>query len=81
MIDRKHVIPGLRQPVHPGMTVLFGQRLMTPTEIEKTFRDEAGRALATLGAGDRHPRDVGAELREFGGEGGCAGAARDQRPP
>jgi RNA polymerase sigma-70 factor, ECF subfamily len=48
MIDRKHVIPGLRQPVHPGMTVLFGQRLMTPTEIEKTFRDEAGRALATL---------------------------------
>src|SRR6202045_769917 len=32
----------LRQ--HPGMTV----NRMTPTEIEKIFRDEAGRALATL---------------------------------
>src|ERR1700744_4893139 len=32
----------LRQ--HPGMTV----KEMTPTEIDKIFRDEAGRALATL---------------------------------
>src|ERR1700712_1617458 len=33
--------------MRPGMT---GQQRapMTPTEIEKTFRDEAGRALATL---------------------------------
>ena len=29
----------------PGMTVV---EIMTPTEIEKIFRDEAGRALATL---------------------------------
>src|ERR1700710_217029 len=33
----------------PGMTVpLQSANAMTPIEIEKTFRDEAGRALATL---------------------------------
>jgi RNA polymerase sigma-70 factor (ECF subfamily) len=32
----------------PGMTVLRSGYPMTPIEIEKTFRDEAGRALATL---------------------------------
>jgi RNA polymerase sigma-70 factor (ECF subfamily) len=38
-------IPGSREDACPGMT---GVDPMTPTEIEKTFRDEAGRALATL---------------------------------
>src|SRR6202140_2346345 len=32
----------------PGMTGTKKQTPMTPTEIEKIFRDEAGRALATL---------------------------------
>src|SRR6202022_2688541 len=32
----------------PGTTASESRNPMTPTEIEKIFRDEAGRALATL---------------------------------
>jgi len=41
-------IPGLMLTHRPGMTQV-GQRIrMIPADIEKIFRDEAGRALATL---------------------------------
>src|SRR3981189_1082603 len=45
MIDGEAVIPGSTCSRRPGMTKVDP---MTPTEIEKIFRDEAGRALATL---------------------------------
>src|ERR1700722_16944520 len=61
IIDGEAVIPGRIEDAnpesrdsgsgpsdHPGMTVLPRRHSMTPTEIEKIFRDEAGRALATL---------------------------------
>src|SRR5215208_5777992 len=43
--DRALVIPGSTLLRRPGMT---GTKKMTPTDIEKIFRDEAGRAMATL---------------------------------
>jgi RNA polymerase sigma-70 factor (ECF subfamily) len=39
---------GLAASRRPGMTVIDRAMQMTPVEIEKIFRDEAGRALATL---------------------------------
>jgi RNA polymerase sigma-70 factor (ECF subfamily) len=45
MIDGEAVIPGSTLSRRPGMTKVDP---MTPIEIEKIFRDEAGRALATL---------------------------------
>src|SRR5882757_2096848 len=60
IVDSEAVIPGRRVSAEPGISrfrvraahaperrsMMAGR--MTPTEIEKIFRDEAGRALATL---------------------------------
>src|SRR5258705_941960 len=48
MRPRNLKIPGSTKTRRPGMTITEQRALMTPAEIEKTFRDEAGRALATL---------------------------------
>src|SRR5258705_4482621 len=48
MRTRNLEIPGSTLTRRPGMTITEQRALMTPAEIEKTFRDEAGRALATL---------------------------------
>src|SRR3984893_2895182 len=47
-VDTESRDSGFDAPRRPGMTISGLRNPMTPTDIEKIFRDEAGRALATL---------------------------------